>query len=33
MIVQGSMAKVQVWYDNEMGYSQRLLDVVERLRL
>jgi glyceraldehyde 3-phosphate dehydrogenase/glyceraldehyde-3-phosphate dehydrogenase (NAD(P)) len=33
MVVQGSMAKVQVWYDNEMGYSKRLLDVVERLRL
>ncbi len=26
-IVQGKMAKVQVWYDNEFGYSRRLLDV------
>jgi glyceraldehyde-3-phosphate dehydrogenase/erythrose-4-phosphate dehydrogenase len=27
------MVKVQVWYDNEFGYSRRLLDVVERLSL
>ncbi len=26
-IVQRRMAKVQVWYDNEFGYSRRLLDV------
>jgi glyceraldehyde-3-phosphate dehydrogenase type I len=32
-VVQGSMVKVQVWYDNEFGYSKRLLDVVERLAL
>jgi glyceraldehyde-3-phosphate dehydrogenase type I len=31
VVVQGSMAKVHVWYDNEFGYSKRLLDVVERL--
>ena len=31
LVVQGSMVKVQVWYDNESGYSRRLLDVVERL--
>jgi len=32
-VVQGSMVKVQVWYDNEFGYSKRLLDVIERLAL
>jgi glyceraldehyde-3-phosphate dehydrogenase type I len=32
-IVQESMLKVQVWYDNEFGYSRRLLDCVERLPL
>ena len=32
-IVQGTMIKVQVWYDNEFGYSRRLLDVIERLDL
>lgn len=31
VVVQGSMVKVQVWYDNEFGYSRRLLDVVEKL--
>lgn len=33
MVVQESMVKVQVWYDNEFGYSRRLLDCVERLPL
>ncbi|QDU74573.1 Glyceraldehyde-3-phosphate dehydrogenase [Bremerella volcania] len=33
IVVQGSMVKVQVWYDNEYGYSRRLLDIVERLSL
>jgi glyceraldehyde 3-phosphate dehydrogenase len=32
-VVQGSMVKVHVWYDNECGYSRRLLDTVERLPL
>jgi glyceraldehyde-3-phosphate dehydrogenase type I len=32
-VVQRSMVKVQVWYDNEFGYSRRLLDVIERLDL
>jgi glyceraldehyde-3-phosphate dehydrogenase/erythrose-4-phosphate dehydrogenase len=31
--VQGSMVKLQVWYDNEFGYSRRLLDIIERLDL
>ena len=30
-VVQGTMVKVQVWYDNEFAYSRRLLDVIERL--
>jgi glyceraldehyde 3-phosphate dehydrogenase len=32
-VVQGSMVKIQVWYDNKFGYSKRLLDVIERLDL
>jgi len=31
LVVQGVMIKAQVWYDNEYGYSRRLLDIVERL--
>ncbi len=33
LVVQGTMVKLQVWYDNEFGYSRRLLDAVERLPL
>ena len=33
LVVQESMVKVQVWYDNEFGYSKRLLDVIEKLPL
>jgi len=29
--VAGSLAKILVWYDNEVGYSHRCLDVVDRL--
>ncbi len=32
-VVQGTMVKLQVWYDNEFGYSRRLLDAVEKLAL
>jgi glyceraldehyde-3-phosphate dehydrogenase type I len=28
IVVQETMAKVQVWYDNEFGYSRRLLDTI-----
>jgi len=28
MVIDGSMAKVVAWYDNEWGYSQRVLDLV-----
>ncbi len=30
-VIQGDMVKLQVWYDNEYGYSKRLLDLVETL--
>jgi len=30
-VVQGTMVKVQVWYDNEFGYSRRLLDTIALL--
>jgi glyceraldehyde 3-phosphate dehydrogenase/glyceraldehyde-3-phosphate dehydrogenase (NAD(P)) len=33
IVVQESMVKIQVWYDNEFGYSKRLLDMVEKLPL
>ncbi|WKZ56897.1 MAG: type I glyceraldehyde-3-phosphate dehydrogenase [Bdellovibrionota bacterium] len=29
MVIQGRMAKVVAWYDNECGFSARMLDVVE----
>jgi glyceraldehyde-3-phosphate dehydrogenase type I len=31
IVVQDSMVKVQVWYDNEFGYSRRLLDTIALL--
>ncbi len=31
LVVQGTMVKIQVWYDNEYGYSRRLLDTIECL--
>jgi glyceraldehyde 3-phosphate dehydrogenase len=27
MVVNGSQVKVYAWYDNEMGYAHRLVDV------
>jgi len=33
VVVRESMVKVQVWYDNEFGYSKRLLDTIEQLPL
>jgi glyceraldehyde-3-phosphate dehydrogenase/erythrose-4-phosphate dehydrogenase len=29
--VAGNMVKVFAWYDNEWGYSQRVVDLVRRL--
>ena len=31
VVVQDSMVKIQVWYDNEFGYSRRLLDTITLL--
>jgi glyceraldehyde 3-phosphate dehydrogenase len=28
MIIGGNMAKVVAWYDNEWGYSERVLDLL-----
>jgi len=33
IVVQNSMVKIQVWYDNEFGYSRRLLDTIALLPL
>ncbi len=32
-VVQERMVKLQVWYDNEAGYSKRLLDLISSLPL
>jgi glyceraldehyde 3-phosphate dehydrogenase len=29
MVIEGNMAKVVAWYDNEWGYAQRVLDLVK----
>ena len=30
-VLDGTMVKVIAWYDNEWGYSNRLLDLVQRV--
>jgi glyceraldehyde 3-phosphate dehydrogenase len=30
-VMDGTMVKVVAWYDNEWGYSNRIVDVVQRL--
>ena len=32
-VVQNRLVKLQVWYDNEFGYSRRLIDLVGCLPL
>ena len=29
MVIEGNMVKVFSWYDNEVGYSNRVVDLVE----
>ncbi|AJF60452.1 MAG: glyceraldehyde 3-phosphate dehydrogenase [archaeon GW2011_AR10] len=31
MVLGGNMVKVLAWYDNELGYSQRIVDLIEKL--
>ena len=31
MVIDGSLVKVIAWYDNEWGYSNRLIDLVRRV--
>jgi glyceraldehyde 3-phosphate dehydrogenase len=31
VVLDGTMAKVVAWYDNEWGYSNRLVDLVLRV--
>ena len=30
-VVDGTMLKVVAWYDNEWGYSNRVVDLVQRV--
>jgi glyceraldehyde 3-phosphate dehydrogenase len=30
-MTMGNVAKIVGWYDNEWGYSNRLVDIVEKL--
>ena len=31
VVVQGSMVKIYVWYDNEWGYSMRMADLTHKV--
>ena len=31
MVIDGRMVKVVSWYDNEWGYSNRVVDLAERV--
>jgi glyceraldehyde 3-phosphate dehydrogenase len=30
-VIDGTMLKVVAWYDNEWGYSNRVVDLVQRV--
>ena len=32
-VVGGNLVQVMAWYDNEMGYSQRVVDLVKQLKV
>jgi len=29
MVIEGNMVKIVSWYDNEWGYSNRVIDLME----
>ena len=31
MVVDGEMVKLLVWYDNEVGYAHRMMELVEKV--
>lgn len=33
MVVDGEMVKLLIWYDNEVGYANRLMDLVEKVAI
>ncbi len=33
MVVEGRMVKIYAWYDNEMGYTHRTVELVKKVGL